>query len=474
MRFANRLEFDNKTHEVSMTAQRLVQRMKKDSIHSGRRPSGLCGAGKNFSLSFLILYLQIPICLALLLAARMHDFNRTPNDIVKIVKIHESTLRKRLLEFGDTPSSALTVDEFMNVDLEAEQDPPAFTAARKKDKERLQKVSLLNFMLQIQEINKNLQFQLQENDQEFTALQVEIDAALERDLSKSKKRKLPVPGVDEFDESQETDKFIDESIDEVINECLVDDPGTPATAKVVDQSKPVSKYVAMSVIKPIVGIKPDLEAICTVSENKKDNNNVASSSGTGSKDQTTEELNLEGLDDEEINSYILSETEAMYKDRMWNKLNAEYLKIAKAREERLAKEKEEGKPEKKKRRSSRRKNIGPSNSAGEAIEKMLQEKKISSKINYDILKSLTGPASTGVTGEESSEKEENEEQKSEETEETVVKIFESSTPGKKNNKTMVNLSNNRRFKVPAPIGLPVATDEDNEPEKPTVVEENGE
>lgn len=326
-------------------------------------------------------------------------------------------------------------------------------------------------MLLIQYFNKILQFQLQENDQEFTALQVEIDAALERDLSKSKKRKLPVPGVDEFDESQETDKFIDESIDEVINECLVDDPGTPAVAKVVEQSK-VSKYVAMSVIKPIVGIKPDLEAICSASDNKKDNNNVASSSGAGSKDQTTEELNLEGLDDEEINSYILSETEAMYKDRMWNKLNAEYLKIAKAREERLAKEKEEGKPEKKKRRSSRRKNIGPSNSAGEAIEKMLQEKKISSKINYDILKSLTGPATT-VTGEESSEKEENEEQKSEETEETVVKIFESST-GKKNNKTMVNLSNNRRFKVPAPIGLPVATDEDNEPEKPTVIEENGE
>lgn len=102
MRFANRLEFGEKTHEVSMTAQRLVQRMKKDSIHSGRRPSGLCGA-------------------ALLLASRMHDFSRKPNDIVRVVKIHESTLRKRLLEFGETPSSALTIDEFMSIDLEAEQ-----------------------------------------------------------------------------------------------------------------------------------------------------------------------------------------------------------------------------------------------------------------------------------------------------------------------------------------------------------------
>jgi transcription factor IIIB 90 kDa subunit len=107
MRFANRLEFGEKTHEVSMTAQRLVQRMKKDSIHSGRRPSGLCGA-------------------ALLLAARMHDFSRKPNDIVKVVKIHESTLRKRLLEFGETPSSSLTIEEFMSIDLEAEQGDEMF------------------------------------------------------------------------------------------------------------------------------------------------------------------------------------------------------------------------------------------------------------------------------------------------------------------------------------------------------------
>lgn len=50
------------------------------------------------------------------------------------------------MEFGETPSSALTLDEFMNVDLEEEQDPPSFKAARKKDRERLQKVSL-NFNL---------------------------------------------------------------------------------------------------------------------------------------------------------------------------------------------------------------------------------------------------------------------------------------------------------------------------------------
>ena len=44
-RFAHRLEFGEKTHEVSMTALRLVSRMKRDWMAQGRRPSGLCGAG---------------------------------------------------------------------------------------------------------------------------------------------------------------------------------------------------------------------------------------------------------------------------------------------------------------------------------------------------------------------------------------------------------------------------------------------
>lgn len=46
-RFAHMLEFGEKNHEVSMTALRLVQRMKRDWMHTGRRPSGLCGAGNS-------------------------------------------------------------------------------------------------------------------------------------------------------------------------------------------------------------------------------------------------------------------------------------------------------------------------------------------------------------------------------------------------------------------------------------------
>ena len=46
-RFAHKLEFGDKTHEVSMAALRLVSRMKRDWMAQGRRPSGLCGAGNS-------------------------------------------------------------------------------------------------------------------------------------------------------------------------------------------------------------------------------------------------------------------------------------------------------------------------------------------------------------------------------------------------------------------------------------------
>ena len=55
---------------------------------------------------------------------------------ITVPKLDELTkllwkLRKRLNEFGETPASQLTLDEFMNIDLDAmteEMDPPSFKA----------------------------------------------------------------------------------------------------------------------------------------------------------------------------------------------------------------------------------------------------------------------------------------------------------------------------------------------------------
>ncbi|XP_034950050.1 transcription factor IIIB 90 kDa subunit [Chelonus insularis] len=349
MRFANKLEFGDKTHQVSTTALRLVQRMKRDSIHSGRRPSGLCGA-------------------ALLIAARLHEFNRTPGDIIKIVKVHESTLRKRLIEFGDTPSSALTLDEFMTVDLEEEQDPPAFKAARKKDRERLQK--------------------LENIDSEFDELQSEIDRQLDEQHKTMRKRSANSTCDYSYNElidqeEAESARFIEENTVDAISNCL-DNPS----------AKEASAYYlkAKSASRPIQAIElgPDIDSMglptsiddSNLKSNRDHNNHNKFDNGTG-------EIDITDLDDDELDAYILSEHEASRKTNLWNTINASYLEQQKEKEEKRLKEKEEGKPEKKKRRTgTKKKNQTPANSAGEAIEKMLQEKRISSKINYEVLKSL--------------------------------------------------------------------------------------
>ncbi|XP_068618980.1 transcription factor IIIB 90 kDa subunit [Battus philenor] len=344
LRFASQLQFDEKQHEVSMTALRLVQRMKRDSIHSGRRPSGICGA-------------------ALLIAARLHDFSRTPADVVRIVKVHESTLRKRLLEFGDTPSSALTLDEFMTVDLEEEQDPPAFRAARKRDKDRLQKL-----------------MEEEDGERELTELQKEIDLQLEKDNTRRRKAAAScvTPATSNEEKSSEdvdASRFATENALNLLGE--------------ITRETVTDKQERLKLEK---GLGPDLALIgLGQTDEKPDKFLKPEPKSQFSKDlHSAEELLLCDKDEEYIDSLIMTPDEARHKTKLWNKINAGYLKEQKEKEEMRAREKEEGK--KKKVRGSYKKKVAlNAATAGEAIEKMLAEKKISSKINYDILKSLDQP-----------------------------------------------------------------------------------
>ena len=80
---------------------------------------------------------------ALLVAARLHNFNRSVREVAKVVKLSEGTIRKRLGDFKDTASSRLTIDEFLKIDLEQEHDPPSFNDAKKKSKQQQQHQQVL-------------------------------------------------------------------------------------------------------------------------------------------------------------------------------------------------------------------------------------------------------------------------------------------------------------------------------------------
>ena len=120
LKFARKLEFGNQYRKVAEDAVKILKRMKRDWMVTGRRPAGLCGA-------------------CIILAARMNNYRRTVREVVYVVKVADMTIAKRLEEFERTRSSTLTVEEFRKYGLllKTQHDPPAmYDAARRKEKKR--------------------------------------------------------------------------------------------------------------------------------------------------------------------------------------------------------------------------------------------------------------------------------------------------------------------------------------------------
>ena len=114
-RYAMKLEFGDKTQRVATDAAKIIRRMKRDWIVTGRQPSGLCGA-------------------CIILAARMNNFRRTIREVVYVVKAADLTIGKRLEEFKRTDSSALSVEQFREHShrLKKQHDPPVLYERRMK------------------------------------------------------------------------------------------------------------------------------------------------------------------------------------------------------------------------------------------------------------------------------------------------------------------------------------------------------
>ncbi|KAE8289441.1 Transcription factor IIIB 90 kDa subunit [Larimichthys crocea] len=374
-RFAQLLEFGEKNHDVSMTAMRLVQRMKRDWMHTGRRPSGLCGA-------------------ALLVAARMHDFRRTIKEIVSVVKVCESTLRKRLVEFEDTPTSQLTIEEFMKVDLDQECDPPCFTdGLRKKKFHQLEielKKKMDNVEDEIQGYQDEIDAELQTSRPKLRgvyAAYAKEDGEIEDDDNLSTSSKMAdCEEPEEEEELQAVAKHFGKDLDELTLEALIKlEQKTPEKGEENQElEEDVPKRKAPS-LESILGTMPSAatlglsESIGDCIGNEKENDGAADSG----------ELDLSGIDDSEIELYLLSDKEIKIKTALWMAENSDYLKEQKEKEAKIAKEKELGiYKERKPRGPIKKRPPIRANTADEAIEKMLEQKRISTKINYDVLKDL--------------------------------------------------------------------------------------
>ncbi|XP_067680346.1 transcription factor IIIB 90 kDa subunit-like [Haliotis asinina] len=380
-RFAHKLEFGDKTHDVSMTALRLVQRMKRDWMHTGRRPSGLCGA-------------------AILVAARMHNFSRTVRDLIRVVKVCETTIRKRLTEFSDTASSQLTIDEFIKIDLEEEHDPPCFTESKRKAK-----------LAQLEEQNK-----FSDLTAEVSSLQTEIEKSLEP----RKPRGIFASYSKIGDDCQENDEIVAASnylAEEAVKEATVGLLGDEEAGDMKDMTVK-TEGCRLEVEEELDVVKLESKESLTRREALTAKGLTPSAASLGIKEVVEEcmkedsdsesvvvgvdgELDLEGINDEELDWMILTEEEVRVKTMVWTKANEDYLQEQKEKAERKKREEEEEalKPEKKKKRTYKKRvqQTGEASSAREALAKMLLEKKLSNKINYDVLNDLNCKAMKNET-----------------------------------------------------------------------------
>ncbi|KAJ1812601.1 transcription factor TFIIIB subunit brf1, partial [Coemansia sp. RSA 2599] len=301
-RFASMLEFGDKTQQVCMDAIRLVQRMERDWIRTGRRPSGICGA-------------------CLLIAARMHNFRRTQKEIIRVVKIADGTLRRRLEEFRNTPSGSLTVADFRGLWLEQSADPPAFTRNRIKARKAF---------LEQQRKAGNVQSRI-------------VNALRARDND------------DDYDEQTDDEEGPDGELDES------GDGEDAHFDKVVEDAfrDEFSQYLkngALKLISPEVATDDYNPDVSTWSE----------------------------LDDDEVSNIMLTEDEVKLKTEIWDRENKEFMEERERK--RLAKEAEIG--GRKRRRSTKKKVVVAGATPLESAQNMLATRRLSKKINYDVLGKL--------------------------------------------------------------------------------------
>jgi transcription factor IIIB subunit 2 len=131
MKYCRKLEFGEATRQVAEDAVKIVRRMKRDWMVTGRHPAGLCGA-------------------CIILAARMNNFRRSTREVVYVAKVADITIMKRVEEFRRTRAAALTVDQFREygVRIKHQHDPPALHESQLKqikfdDKKRKRQASTM-------------------------------------------------------------------------------------------------------------------------------------------------------------------------------------------------------------------------------------------------------------------------------------------------------------------------------------------
>ncbi|KAJ8565771.1 hypothetical protein K7X08_008347 [Anisodus acutangulus] len=389
-RFTDRL-FGGRRPNISRSALHILASMKRDWMQTGRKPSGLCGA-------------------ALYIASLSHGLSCSKSEVIKVVHICEATLTKRLIEFENTESGSLTIDEFNTRAEELE----------KEERLALQlysgsKGSGITEVLCEHKESVNLPFAhglCESCYTDFVKLSGGLDGGSEPPAFQRAERERLMANEDAEEIAEDRNFPMSNQVENNGGKYLESEKGGNT------QSVTGSKNVHTS----------GSEQIGLFSVAKTDHNATPDTlhgmDGMGSDDHD-ESDNFSDIDDVEVDGYLHNEQEKRYKKIIWETMNREYLEeqaakeadalaAKKRREAILANCSEDAKEladtaaanlaksrkERQQKRAAELKNSGPAQSAAEATKQMLTKKRLSSKINYDVVDKLfdeSGPENTKKT-----------------------------------------------------------------------------
>ncbi|XP_062161216.1 uncharacterized protein LOC133868359 isoform X1 [Alnus glutinosa] len=361
-RFAEKL-LKERNMKVCETALHIIASMKRDWIQTGRKPSGLCGA-------------------ALYISALSHGYRFSKSDIVKIVHICEVTLSKRLIEFENTDSASLTIEE-LNKNAKACElrvdgsQKSGEVLCEHKDRPHFAHGLCRDCYEDFIELSGGLHggseppaFQRAERER------MAIASANKGDESSLF---MPQQETEKIEQSEKAKSFAESSQKATKNEGLYqrEDDCTSAGTDQIEK-----------------------EGVSDEHQKSKNTSSFTDDESDG----------LSDIDDAEVSGYLNNEEEMRYKKIIWEEMNKEYLQeqaaaaaakmeasqalyencsdelraaheLAAAAAAAVAKSRKE-------RKRKQDVNPNPAQTAAEAAHQMLIKKRLSSKINYDVLETL--------------------------------------------------------------------------------------
>ncbi|KAL5770230.1 hypothetical protein ACOSP7_014384 [Xanthoceras sorbifolium] len=351
-RFTSRLEANKK---VCNTARNILASMKRDWMTTGRKPSGLCGA-------------------ALYISALTHGFKFSKSKIVSIVHVCEATLTKRLIEFENTDSGSLTMEDFIAKKNELQEDSSI------NHQSNGTKLSGTNEVLcKHKDSGKPFAYGLCKTCyDEFMKISEGLDGGSDPPAFQAAERERIAKASAEENRNFERE---------------LNSPFVGRNEKVQSQ-EPES-------------IGPGTEQ-SGINEGVYDKS-IGDDANAGGSDESD---NFSDIDDFEVDGYLHNEEEKRYKKIIWEEMNREYLEEQAAKEAAATAAKEafeanykdcpeglkaaqelaaavaKSKKERQQKRAAETRNSAPATTALEATHQMLAKKRLSSKINYDVLKDL--------------------------------------------------------------------------------------